>query len=129
MTFGNWEESLHREPEQVGNRKRAATVVLQNIDSVAGTALAEGSGELPYEVSLKGCTCSSFRNTLKPCKHMYRLAVELGMIEDVPKLNREAAKAFKESIPSEIKRFEELYFSGAISADKYVAIAKALKSK
>ena len=129
MSFGNWEESLHREAEQVGNRKRAATVVLQNIDSDSGTALAEGSGELPYDVSLESCTCSSFQNTHKPCKHMYRLAVELGKIEDVPKLNRDASKAFKESIPSEIKRFEELYFSGAISAEKYAAIVKALKSK
>lgn len=129
MTFGNWDESLHREPAQVGCRKRAASVVLQNINSVAGTALAEGSGELPYEVSLESCTCGNFVGTRKPCKHMYRLAVELGLIEDVPKPNREAAKTFKESIPSEIKKYEELYFSGAISAEKYAAVVKALQGK
>lgn len=129
MTFGNWEESLHREPEQVRCRKRAAAVILQSINSVACTALAEGSGEFPYEVSLESCTCGNFTGTRKPCKHMYRLAVELGLIEEVPKLDRVAAKAFKESIPSEIKRFEDLYFSGAISAEKYAAIVKALNSK
>lgn len=127
MTFGNWEESLHREAEQVLKRKRAASVVLENIDSNTGTALAVGSSEQPYEVSLESCTCGSFKN-LKPCKHMYRLASELGMIDELPKTDRNAAKAFKESIPSEIKRFEELYFSGAISADKYAAIVKALNS-
>lgn len=129
MTFGNWDESLHREPKQVGCRKRAATVVLRNIDSVAGTALAEGSDEQLYNVSLESCTCGNFVGTGTPCKHMYRLASELGLIEELPKTNRAAAKAFKESIPSEIKRFEELYFSGAISAEKYAAIVKALKSK
>lgn len=129
MTFGNWEESLHREPKQVGCRKRASTVVLQNIDTAIGTALAEGSGEQPYDVSLESCTCGNFIGTKKPCKHMYRLASELGLIEELPKTDRAAAKAFKESIPSEIKRFEELYFSGAISAEKYAAIVKALNSK
>lgn len=129
MTFGNWEESLHREPKQVGCRERAATVVLQNINSVTGTALADGSGEVPYEVSLESCTCGNFIGTNKPCKHMYRLAVELGLIDNPPKPDREAAKAFKESIPSEIKRFEELYFSGAISSKKYSEIVKALNSK
>ena len=129
MTFGNWEESLHREPAQVGKRKSAETVVLQNINPAAGTALAEGSGELPYEVSLEDCTCGNFIGKHKPCKHMYRLASELGLIEELPKKDRVATKAFKESIPSEIKRFEELYFSGAISAEKYAAIVKALNSK
>ena len=129
MTFGNWEESIHREAKQVGCRKRASTVVLQNIDSVTGTALAQGSSELPYEVSLESCTCGNFIGTLKPCKHMYRLALDLGMIEDIPKIDRAAAKAFKESIPSEIQRFEDLYFNGAISAEKYAAIVKALQSK
>ena len=129
MTFGSWDESLHRQPAQVGCRKRAASVVLQNINPAAGTALADGSGELPYEVSLEYCTCGNFTGTRKPCKHMYRLASELGLIEELPKTDRAAAKAFKEIIPSEIKRFEDLYFSGAISAEKYAAIVKALNSK
>ena len=129
MTFGNWEESLHRKPNQVKNRENAATVVLQNIDSAGGTALAEGSGEFPYEVSLESCTCGSFIGTKNPCKHMYRLAFELGLIENPPKLDRAAAKAFRESIPYEVKRFEELYFSGAINSKKYADIVKALQSK
>lgn len=128
MTFGNWDESLHREPEQILKRKRAAEIILENINPDAGTALAIGSGNEPYEVSLNSCTCGSFK-TKAPCKHMYRLASVLGMIEDLPKTDRAATKAFKESIPSEIKRFEELYFSGAISAEKYAAIVKALNSK
>lgn len=128
MTFGNWDESLHREAEQILKRKRAASVVLENIDFDTGTAFAIGSSKQPYRVSLESCTCSSFKN-LKPCKHMYRLASELGMIEDLPMMDRKASKAFKESIPSEIKRFENLYFSGAISAEKYSSIVKALNSK
>lgn len=127
MTFGNWEESIHREPQQVGSRKRSVDIVLQNVDPGAGTALALGSSEFPYEVSLESCTCEIFKKTHKPCKHIYRLASELGLLEELPKTDRAAAKAFKESIPSEIKRFEDLYFSGAISAEKYADIVKALK--
>lgn len=126
MTFGNWPEDLHRESGQVRKRESAQKVTLDSIDPVAGTAIAIGSGKDPYNVSLERCDCGSF-NDKKPCKHMYRLAFELGLIEDTPKLDRAAAKAFKESIPSEIKRFEELYFSGAIKSDKYDAIIKALK--
>lgn len=127
MTFGNWDEALHRELEQINKRENALKVVLKDVNPDAGTALVDGSGKEPYEVSLENCTCISFIQKNRPCKHMYRLATELGLIEEPPKKNREAAKAFKESLPSEIKRFEELYFSGAITAEKYAAIVKALK--
>ncbi|MCD7862400.1 MAG: SWIM zinc finger domain-containing protein [Lachnospiraceae bacterium] len=126
MTFGDWDETLHRDPDQIVKRKNSKSVVLKDIDRETGSALAVGSADEPYVVTLNECTCGSFK-TGKPCKHMYRLASELGLIEDLPEPNREAAKAFKENLPSEIKHFEDLYFRGAISAEKYAAIAKALK--
>ena len=40
------------------------------------------TGEIKnYEVSLKRCTCTDFQRRHKPCKHMYCLAVELGVFE------------------------------------------------
>lgn len=126
MTFGNWPEYLHRNATQVGNRERAAKVNLIAIDPIACTAQAEGSDGHIYEVSLDHCTCGSFLSSHKPCKHMYRLALDLNLIDDLPKTNRDAAKAFKKTIPDEIKRYEDLYFNGAISTSQYVAIVKAL---
>lgn len=62
-----------------------------------------------------------------PCKHIYRLAIELGLFEKPPTKDPQAAEKFDETIPSEIERFLALYKSGAISAEKFAAIAKALR--
>ena len=41
----------------------------------------KGTGKTAYEVYLDSCTCGDFRNRRKPCKHMYRLAHELGVFQ------------------------------------------------
>lgn len=81
-----------------------------------------------YDVTLNSCTCHDFQMRQLPCKHIYKLAFELGYFE-LPKINHAAATAFKESIPSEIERLKELYFNGAISIDKFNKIVNALLSK
>lgn len=60
---------------------------------------------------------------------MYYLAHELGYLDDLPKINRKATKAFKDNLPTEIERFRELYLSGAISGEKFNKIVNALTSK
>ena len=38
-------------------------------------------GERTYRTTLESCTCPDFKERKLPCKHMYRLASELGLIE------------------------------------------------
>lgn len=41
----------------------------------------KGSAKLPYITTLENCTCTDFKRRKKPCKHMYRLALEIGMMD------------------------------------------------
>ena len=43
-------------------------------------ARIKGKEPQPYEVTLDSCTCKDFERTRHPCKHMYRLALELGLL-------------------------------------------------
>lgn len=38
-----------------------------------------------YDVALSECTCTDFKRRKQPCKHMYRLAIELGLFGDKSK--------------------------------------------
>lgn len=80
MTFCNWDEALHSDPEQAKRMEKAqkSDVTPDNIDRDKQIGLFQGSGKEPYETTLEDCTCGDFRRRRKPCKHMYRLAFELG---------------------------------------------------
>lgn len=130
MTFGNWDSSIHNHHDQI---KRIATMqkiksssVSINFDSM--TAEIEGRDGI-YNVSLDCCTCFDFDSRQLPCKHIYKLAFECGIFNPIPKLNRKAAKLFKDNTPYEIERFKNDYLSGAISIDKFNKIVTALQSK
>lgn len=43
-------------------------------------ARIQSSSGATYSVSLTSCTCPDFQNRHQPCKHMYRLALELGLL-------------------------------------------------
>ena len=53
------------------------------IDRDEKTGIFNGSASVPYYTTLVSCTCADFsisgKNPDKPCKHMYRLAHELGV--------------------------------------------------
>ncbi len=128
MTFGKWDEALHLDPKQVTKVSNALKIKDSDIElnSDNESALISGSGAEPYEVTLNSCTCGSFKDK-KPCKHMYRLAMVLGLFDGPPAKNPDAEKAFKKEVPNEIERYRKLYCEGAISAEKFSAIAKALE--
>lgn len=66
--------SLHDDPEQVKRQKSALRLDVQAIDTTTQTGKIN-----KYDVSLTGCSCRDFQLRKKPCKHMYRLAHELGV--------------------------------------------------
>lgn len=79
MNFGNWNEEIHNDAEQIKRIKKAESADLTpaaiDYDKQSGTF--KGSGKNPYEVTLDFCPCGDFRRRRLPCKHIYRLAMEL----------------------------------------------------
>lgn len=130
MASFDWDESVHSELDQISKIARAGQI--KEKDFVMGSdgqsATITGSSGT-YEVTLDECTCSSFVKVHgnRPCKHMYKLAMELGLFEGPPAKDKKATEAFNATIPDEVERFRKLYNSGAISAEKFVAVAKALQ--
>lgn len=67
------ETSLHNEPDQAKRQKAALRLNVESIDSETQSGIIN-----EYTVSLSECSCQDYKMRLKPCKHMYRLAHELG---------------------------------------------------
>lgn len=126
-----WDSSIHSLPEQVKRRlngeKIKADAITVNVEDQ--TAVVIGSDPEPYRVSLSECSCFDFASRELPCKHIYRLASELGMLEDWPKVSRSGSKAALEDAQAEIERWRQEFLAGNISAKKYIKIADALMSK
>jgi hypothetical protein len=130
MNFGNWAESLHNDYEQIKRIVFSQRIKSENVTIDTDIQSAEIVGrDGTYNVTLDSCTCFDFEGRRLPCKHMYYLARELGYLDDLPKTNRKAVKAFKDNLPTEIERYKEFYFDGAISGEKFNKIVNALTSK
>lgn len=89
-TWENWQTEIHDDEEQLKRIERAkkADQTPLGIDEEFEIGVFAGSGKQPYEVSLTSCTCSDFVRRKLPCKHIYRLAMELGYIKCDFKSNR-----------------------------------------
>lgn len=127
MNFGQWDSSIHDDPEQIKRmisaQKISASTVVFNPDSES--CLITGSSETPYSVTLSSCTCGDFILRHLPCKHIYRLASESGFPPDFPVFNKSAAAAF--DVEAEVKRYFSAYKDGALSAEKFSKISDALR--
>lgn len=78
-----WTTDIHETPEQkkrLSSAKKAETTPLE-VDIKNQTATFAGSGNDPYNVTLTSCTCRDFVLRKLPCKHIYRLAIECGIID------------------------------------------------
>lgn len=81
MTFGKWPESVHVDLEQQNRIQSAksAKVTPLSVDAETQTGVFGGSAKKPYQVSLDECNCADYIRRKLPCKHIYRLAMELGV--------------------------------------------------
>lgn len=79
----DWELSIHADDAQIERQGRAMKYPFTfKISKRNKTATFSSTSDLPYyTTTLSHCTCHDFQNRGLPCKHMYRLAVELGIIE------------------------------------------------
>ena len=103
--FGPWTEH----PADTDEEKRLASAQQSkttptSIDREHETGVFYGSGKDPYQTTLASCTCNDFVRRKKPCKHVFRLAMELGIIDTAYKTGRstgernEAQISFADSI-------------------------------
>lgn len=60
-------------------RANASDIIIKEIDKEARYGVFVG-GRI-YRTTLVSCTCPDFKERKLPCKHMYRLASEFGLIE------------------------------------------------
>ncbi|MDD6812446.1 MAG: hypothetical protein PUD93_11395 [Lachnospiraceae bacterium] len=81
-TWGKWENSIH---ESEDSKKRifsaqSASLTPVRIDTTDGMAYFQGRHG-KYETFLDYCPCGDFHRRHLPCKHIYRLAMELDLID------------------------------------------------
>ena len=81
-SYSFWtDEVLHTESDQLKRQISALGKKLTpfDVDVKSQTCRIKGSGKEAYVISLTDCTCNDFVKRRLPCKHMYRLAHELGI--------------------------------------------------
>jgi len=78
----DFNDADHNNPEQIKRQKSACDKKLTpiSIDGNLQTGVFEGSSK-NYLTTLKECECVDFSKRRFPCKHMYRLAHELGVYD------------------------------------------------
>lgn len=85
--FYRWPASVHQEPEQIKRIQQAQAEHFQ-IEPVgnAGGKICRMKAESDSDfcfVALGICQCGEFKKEHKPCKHIYKLALDKGLIQPV----------------------------------------------
>ena len=85
--WNDWDNYIHADEHQIQVQGSAITYpfpeILVDYEHTCAEFLSTSfmSSLLYYKTTLKQCSCKMFARTHLPCKHIYRLAVELGVIE------------------------------------------------
>lgn len=91
MTFGKWPIEMHYQPEQLRRIERARAIKEEDIIAIDrqqlrgtfyGSLKPRSTKKYIYYPTIDECTCGDFVNRRLPCKHMYRLATECGLLPD-----------------------------------------------
>ena len=108
-----WDNSVHCDEKQIERQGRSIHYPFTfKIDSKNNCGIFSSTSDMDYyETTLSNCTCYDFAERNLPCKHIYRLAVELGVIEIINRhrFNKEALEQVRASSdidnePDQIKR-------------------------
>ena len=103
---------------------RAIKASAISVDRKRKTMETAGSAAVPYRTDLSSCSCPDYAMQRKPCKHMIRLAIELGYEFDNPVFDTQKAAAY--DIQAEIQHFHDLWTQGIIHQDVYIDCIVAL---
>jgi len=105
-------DDIDRHPEQQKRIKSAklAKTTPTSIDKENQTGIFPGSGKTPYETTLRSCTCRDFIVRHLPCKHIYRLKMELGLMPETPKVstNKKEQSSIQLSLEEAVAEIEKL---------------------
>lgn len=110
-----WKKS-HKDSEQ---KKRLSSAILAentplSVDTIKKEGVFVGSHG-KYETTLKHCTCVDFNRRKLPCKHMYRLAMELGIIKEKSYSDYDGRVKFLDSYEkNEQKKKKSISFENSI---------------
>lgn len=76
-----WPNHILRSPELERRRKRSHLLKLLELEPYEPSAFFQGSRKDPYLTTLTSCSCKDFAlgHGSYPCKHIFRLAEELGL--------------------------------------------------
>lgn len=108
--FSAKNEALHEGYDQLQRQQKALDLKMSSVNRDKQTGTIKD-----YAVSLNSCTCVDFRKRHKPCKHIYRLAFELGLFDlDAAKINAQLA-ATPKSVTAYFK--PEIYFYAPVPKD------------
>lgn len=107
--WSEWDISVHNDDAQISRQGRAMTYPFMfKIYTASKTARFSSTSDLPYyDTSLSQCNCYDFQGRQLPCKHMYRLAVELGVIEIIRRTLGGGSSSGKELL-AEIRASEDV---------------------
>ena len=108
-----WEQwdDCHHSPDQtkrMASAQKAACTPIE-LDRDMGAGVFKGSSGT-HTTTLEHCTCIDFCRRKLPCKHMYRLAMELGLVNESYKSDPKAVigPSHKEPLSETIERLEKL---------------------
>ena len=120
MHFSDWDDTIHDLPEQRSRIARAleSKVTILELDEDSQSAIFKGSSS-NYVTMLNYCTCADYARRHYPCKHIYRLAIELGLCPEISKeeyvqfMSYDEALALLSNVPLEALKIlkEALYLS------------------
>ncbi len=99
-SWSDWDYSIHADKAQINRQGYAMTYPFTfKVNKSKQTARFSSSTDLPYyDTTLSTCNCYDFQERKLPCKHIYRLAVELGIIEIIKRTyDKEKLEAIKNS--------------------------------
>lgn len=104
--FEHWSlqfQSTRDQRRRFARAKSQAIFCLREVNSENGSAKCHSSyyssNNIVYDVTYSSCTCPDYKKTFLPCKHIYALALNLGIMQDDTDLS---------GIPQEIKDKIEL---------------------
>lgn len=108
--WNSWGD-IHNDADQ---KKRIESAKKANMTPVSvdeNDLSGEFVGSAKYHVTLLTCNCSDFRRRGLPCKHIYRLAIELGLLDEQAKSDSSkirTAKSERIAFPDAVDRVEKL---------------------
>lgn len=129
MNIGPWEIPEKELLETALRLERARSIRPENIGIVdANTETAEiyGSDGMAYTVSLSDCECVDYERRGLPCKHMIRLALELGLSLELPVFDPYFAADY--DISEDVSRLTDRWRAGQLTTDALAQCVAALRS-